>query len=194
MWRSAFLGHLAAPIAALAPIRRAEGGDTDTELARSASAFRYVVPVGPFRVALLEESGVLLSTRLGNTEIRHINVPRPVPEQRGWHRVEPPAVPYVNPGWNSEPNDPAAVYQPPGPDEVTFAAIAGPYAVFGFRPSPTVISRSYIVRFVPATNTLECRWISAPFDGSARGMFVRLGVVNFVDQVGSVFVDADFVL
>jgi hypothetical protein len=64
--------------------------------------------------------------------------------------------------------------------------------VFGFRPSPLVVPRSYLLRVAPAAGTIETRWVPEGFDGSAIAMFMHDGKVNIVDQGGRSFQDGAF--
>lgn len=138
--------------------------------------FRFVVPVGPFRVGVLTRIGAVIVGEAAPQEAKLLNLPRPVSGVEGWHAVAPPAAPHVNPALRVD-----DIERKSGPDEMVAAAQVGPHALLSVVPPPDLIARPYLLRLTPRSFSLLALWIPLAFDGYATAFYPKgekLGVID----------------
>ena len=121
MTRSEMLAAAAATVAAGAQERKAQSDAPRPALL----GLRYVVPIGPFRVGVLDSAGVAVIEHPEVAPTR-LNLPRATPEVYRWVRTRPPSTPYIHPAQTI-----GDVIRGSEPDEVTVAVAIMPYVILG---------------------------------------------------------------
>jgi hypothetical protein len=141
--------------------------------------FRYVIPLGPWRVGILDAAGVAVIERPEVAPVR-LNLPRATPGIYRWARTPPPAAPYM-----SRSQTISDVIISSSPDEITMAVGIMPYAIFGVSTPVDDVPRqrmpSFLIRIIPSTLELETYALPPDFEGDPVAAFragSRLVVVN----------------
>lgn len=147
-------------------------------LGSSITDFRYVIPVGPFRVGILS-AGTIVVARRGSAGTTSLNIPRPEPGSKGWRAAAPPATPYVN----ADRSD-SDVIMGPEPDAISAASAVGPHALFGVVPGPLVPIRAFLLRVTPSTLQMQTHVLPPTFDSSPIAFYLNKGILTVIDVAG----------
>ena len=177
MIRRRALGVLAATFAASTQRARAQGQPGGKRL--GLLGFRYVIPLGPWRIGVLDAEGVVVIERPGAAAQR-LNLPRATPGIYRWARTPPPAAPYM-----SRAQTISDVIYSSVPDEITMAVGIMPYAIFGVATPvddlPGQLMPSFLIRIIPSTLEMDTYALPPNFLGHSVAAYragERLVVIN----------------
>jgi hypothetical protein len=175
--RRKIIGVLAAMLAASAQGARAQGQPVQMPL--GLLGFRYVIPLEPWRIGVLDAAGVAVIERPGVAPVG-LNLPRATPGIYRWVRTPPPATPYM-----SRAQTISDVIYSSVPDEITMAVGITPYAIFGVATPADDLPKqrmpSFLIRIIPSTLELETYALPPEFKGDPATAYRaggRLIVVN----------------
>lgn len=183
MTRSEILAAAAATVAAGAQERKPQ---SEAQLP-ALLGLRYVVPIGPFRVGVLDSAGVAVIEHPEAAPTR-LNLPRATPEVYRWVRTGPPSTPYIHPAQTV-----GDVIRGAEPDEVTVAVAIMPYVILGVATFAEELPRarmpSFLIRIIPSTLELDTYALPPDIKGDAAAVYRtgdRLVVVNYRGESVSV--------
>jgi hypothetical protein len=141
--------------------------------------FRYVIPLEPWRIGVLDAVGVAVIERPGVAAVR-LNLPRATPGVYRWVRTPPPAAPYM-----SRAQTISDVIYSSEPDEITMAVGIAPYAIFGVATPvddlPSQRMPSFLIRIIPSALEMETYALPPEFKGDLATAYRagnRLVIVN----------------